>query len=221
MILVSNMLNVIFIFSHARLLTKLCISCIVYIIKIEQVIFYIIYVTLYVKIKLVNSYGITKPIMCNGVDITIILIYIFNTYFEPYLLLAFNVICVSWNMNISILYSFTFPVKSCPYSIKSKFLSFTFGQDVPRLPQWTGHGPSLVNEVCPVSARCPVGSCAVNLPLEAGQSWPIIAPFCSLLWPTPFKAHKKEIPSGDITIDVHHGTFCFNMLWCKELYQNI
>ena len=47
---------------------------------------------------------------------------------------------------------------------------FTSGQDVPRLPQQTGHGPSLVHEVHPVSARHPGGSCALNLPLEAGQS---------------------------------------------------
>ena len=29
---------------------------------------------------------------------SIVLIYIFNKYSEPYLLLAFNIICVTWNI---------------------------------------------------------------------------------------------------------------------------
>ena len=41
----------------------------------------------------------------NRVDMPIVLIYIFNIYSEPYLLLAFNIICVTWNMKILILYS--------------------------------------------------------------------------------------------------------------------
>ena len=60
-----------------------------------------------------------------------------------------------------------------------------------------------------MSARHPGGICAVNLPPEAGQSWPIIAPFHYLLWPIPFVHIKKESSSGGITIDVHQGTFCW------------
>ena len=57
-------------------------------------------------------------LLCNGVNISIILIHIFNKYFEPYLLLTFNIICVTWNMKITILYPLKFFVQSCPYSIK-------------------------------------------------------------------------------------------------------
>ena len=39
---------------------------------------------------------------CNGVNISIIFIHIVNKYFKPYLLLALNIICVTWNIKISI-----------------------------------------------------------------------------------------------------------------------
>ena len=66
----------------------------------------------------------------------IVLIHIFNKYFEPYLLLAFNIICVTWNMKISILYSPSIPCKIM--SLFNKILNlfhFRSGQEVPRLPQ--------------------------------------------------------------------------------------
>ena len=53
------------------------------------------------------------------------------------------------------------------YSIKFKIYSFSSGQDVLTSPQQTRCGPSLVNEVHPVSARHPGNSFPVNLSQEA------------------------------------------------------
>ena len=58
---------------------------------------------------------------CNEVDMPIVLIYIFNKYFAPYLLLPFNIICVIWNMKISLLYSPWIPCKIM--SLFNKILS--------------------------------------------------------------------------------------------------
>ena len=123
---------------------------------------------------------------CNRVDMPIILIYIFNKYFEPYLLLAFNI-----NVSLGIWRSqsfipLKFLVKLCPYSIK---FQIHFIHIWPGCPQWTGHGPSLFNEVHLVSSRHPGGSCA-NPPLEADQSK---APSVPCFGPLPFIAHKRKV----------------------------
>ena len=88
---------------------------------------------------------------------------------------------------------------------------FPYVQDVLRLPQQTRHGPSLVNEVPNKIIWCLpyilVTSSLFICPLKltnAGQSQP---PSCPCFSPPLFMAYKRESPAGDITIDVHQGSF--------------
>ena len=96
------------------------------------------------------------------------------------------------------------PFKSL-IKIKIYFV-FPSGQDVLRLPQWNGCGPSLVNEACVVSARHPGSSFPVCQPWEAVSHWPMTIFPPSLSWSTPFVAHRKQ-GSGwwHYPSDVHQG----------------
>ena len=142
--------------------------------------------------------------------IPIILIYIFNKYFEPYLLLAL-ILYVS----LGIWRSWSFiPLKTpCSYSIKFQIYFIHIW------PGCTEITP-LVNEVHLVSAKHPANSCTVNLPLEAGQSWPIIPLSIPCFVPPPFIAHKKE-GSQVTSLLMCTRVFSAIMLWYQALNSYI